>query len=89
MDYQTGRLTEISPFGTGFVEDRNGARYGFHYSMIRDLKAAVPSNWQTLLSDQVVQFKESRGIVTEVLLQGAGLTASVVSSRDPKKAATA
>jgi hypothetical protein len=37
MDYQTGPLTEISPFGTGFVEDRKGARYGFHYSMIRDL----------------------------------------------------
>jgi hypothetical protein len=51
--------------------------------MIRDLKAAVPSNWQTFLSNQVVQFKESRGIFTEVLLQ------TVVSSSDPKKAATA
>jgi hypothetical protein len=85
MDYQTGRLTDISPFGSGFVEDKKGARYGFHYSMIRDLKPEVPSNWQTLLSGKVVQFKESSGIVSEVLLQAV----FEVSKSDPKKAATA
>jgi hypothetical protein len=88
MDYQTGRLTEISPFGTGFVEDEKGARYGFHYSMIKGLTSEVPSNWQVLLSDQFVQFKQSRGIVTEVILRTA-FEVSEGSRSHTKKAATA
>lgn len=32
---RAGKLLEISPFGTGFIEDMStGARYGFHISML-------------------------------------------------------
>lgn len=69
MKLRTGQLIEISPWGTGFIEDEGGARFGFHYSMIKNREFPVDANWPETLRDRPVQFKETDGVVVEVLLR--------------------
>jgi hypothetical protein len=41
MHWQGGILYEVSPFGTGFIEDTaTGQVYGFHKSMLQSAAAA-------------------------------------------------
>ena len=62
----TGRLVEISPLGTGFIEDSAGARYGFHYSMLKTAQCASDSNWRDELEDRLVDFEFVSGRVVSL-----------------------
>jgi hypothetical protein len=61
-----GVLVELTPFGTGFIEDRvTSARYGFHISMLRSTK--VPKDARTLAGTEVTFKADGSGIITHVI----------------------
>jgi hypothetical protein len=62
---RTGKLWELSPLGTGFLEDTaTGARYGFHVSM---MPGSIAPNDAPRLAGQHVRFEvHSNGAITGV-----------------------
>jgi hypothetical protein len=62
---ERGKLTEISPFGTGFIEFRDGRVLGFHHSMLQPAQARV--QWP-LLEGKLVAFEIVNGIACRVRL---------------------
>ena len=66
----TGHLKEISPWGTGFIEDANGSVHGFHYTMIKAHQKSEKKNWSEVLEGRSVSFEiDSAETVIEVTLQ--------------------
>jgi hypothetical protein len=62
---EIGTLTEISPFGTGFIEFPDGRVQGFHHSMLsRDL---TRDQWP-LLEGRTVAVESSAGTTPSVRL---------------------
>jgi hypothetical protein len=61
-----GVLVELTPFGTGFIEDKlTSARYGFHISMLRS--ANVPKDARKLAGTEVTFKADGSGIITSVI----------------------
>jgi hypothetical protein len=61
-----GVLVELTPFGTGFIEDKlTSARYGFHISMLRS--ANVPKDARKLAGTEVTFKADGSGIITNVI----------------------
>lgn len=63
--HKSGVLVELTPFGTGFIEDKvTSARYGFHISMLRS--ANVPKDARKLAGTEVTFKANGSGIITSV-----------------------
>lgn len=62
---QQGKLTEISPFGTGFIEFAGGRVVGFHHSMLAT--AMSRENWPRL-EGKPVAFELVNGVARQVQL---------------------
>jgi hypothetical protein len=60
---QSGTLTEISPFGTGFIEIENRRVLDFHHSML--ITQPAREQWPLLEGRRVV-FEVSNGSATNV-----------------------
>lgn len=60
-----GTLTEISPFGTGFIESEDGRVLGFHHTMLA--VAVARDQWPTL-SNKIVVFELRNGVAQHVCL---------------------
>jgi hypothetical protein len=66
MELLTGRLVEISPLGTGFIEDLSGARYGFHRAMLPSAQTPAHPNWREVLEGRLVNFQINDGRVVSL-----------------------
>ncbi len=61
-----GVLVELTPFGTGFIEDKvTSARYGFHISMLNSTN--VPKDARKLAGTEVTFKADGSGIITNVI----------------------
>jgi hypothetical protein len=67
-----GKLTEISPLGTGFIEFEDGRVLGFHYSMLQP--ALAREQWPSL-EGKLVAFEIANGIACGVHLAQAATAA--------------
>lgn len=65
---ESGKLTEISPFGTGFIEFEDGRVLGFHHSMLQP--ALAREQWPSL-EGKLVAFDIANGIACHVQLAQA------------------
>jgi hypothetical protein len=64
-----GILFEISPWGTGFIDELSTHRaLGFHYSMLRNFSEPSGVNWPDALEGREVSFIEEAGRVSAVKL---------------------
>jgi hypothetical protein len=62
---KSGILVEVSPFGTGFIEDKvTSARYGFHVSMLRSTN--IPKDARVLAGTEVTFKADGSGMITVV-----------------------
>jgi len=68
MDQHTGTLTEISPWGTGFIEDTAGCLFGFHLSMLRGSDELTVEDWSIELDHNRVTFEVKDGIASNVVI---------------------
>ncbi len=69
MDQHTGTLTDISPWGTGFIEDTAGCLFGFHRSMLRVSDELAVEDWSKELNQNRVTFEVKDGIASNVVIQ--------------------
>jgi len=69
MNSHTGKLTEISPWGTGFIEDTTGSLFGFHYSMLSGYAGPTATDGSVELINQQVTFEIADGIPYNVTIQ--------------------
>ena len=72
---EQGKLTEISPFGTGFIEFADGRVLGFHHSM---LATAVPRDLWPLLKDKAVVFELQNGVARQVRFASGPLVQAAI-----------
>ena len=63
---ERGKLTEISPFGTGFIEFPDGRVLGFHHSMLQ--RAVAREQWPQL-NGKPVAFEIFNGVARQVRLE--------------------
>jgi hypothetical protein len=64
-----GVLFEISPWGTGFIDESSTHRaFGFHHSMLSNFSGPADVNWSDVLEGQEVSFVEEAGKVSTVQL---------------------
>jgi len=68
MDQHTGTLTEISPWGTGFIEDTAGCLFGFHRSMVMGSGESEIEDWSKELNHNRVTFEVKDGIASNVII---------------------
>ena len=85
MNYESGRLVEISPWGTGFIQSGDHTRYGFHASMLTPAKSPSAS-LPTELEDRRVFFRTDGPVVLEVLLESADDSIATGKPAVPHKA---
>jgi hypothetical protein len=71
MDGRTGKLVEISPWGTGFIEDTFGKVFGFHYSMLAGYEGVSKEDWSLELENRPVTFTAKEGVASNVILHDA------------------
>lgn len=62
---EQGKLTEMSPFGTGFIEFGDGRVLGFHHTM---LKTSVSREQWPSLEGKSVAFQLVDGVARQVEL---------------------
>jgi hypothetical protein len=64
-----GILFEISPWGTGFIDELSTHRaLGFHHSMLSNFGEPIGVNWPNVLEGRGVSFVETAGKVSAVRL---------------------
>lgn len=64
-----GILFEISPWGTGFIDESSTHRaLGFHHSMLSNFSEPINANWTDVLEGREVSFVEVKGKVSAVRL---------------------
>jgi hypothetical protein len=64
-----GVLFEISPWGTGFIDESSTHRaVGFHHSMLSNFRESSHVRWSDMLEGRDVSFVEEAGKVSAVQL---------------------
>ncbi len=67
--FRHGILFEISPSGTGFLEDQvDGSVYGFHYSALVDGSRPDGLTWAQWLEGRTVSFRIDEESICDVFL---------------------